>query len=191
MKVFKGVRKGATKAIEALTKVFGVDAVLYYPLYSNSKLHGFKDNDIVYKEETEDIRALIPALFRTGNRTLAALDPFHDDGERLLYAPDYALYPQYSKLVLQYDGSTHTFLINEVLEKKDDESGEVLLRKYVIVPDLTFNSDHGLEGLADTLADELLEHEYPEEDHLNQTLVAPQHDAKSPLIEIVPIKRVK
>lgn len=191
MKVFKGIRKGASKAIEALTKVFGVDAKLYYPLESNSKLHGFIDNDIVYREEPEDIRALIPALFRTGNQVLAALDPFHDDGERLLYAPDYVSYPRFSKLVLLYEGTTLTFLINEVLEKKDDETGEVIMRKYVVVPDLTFSAADNLEGLAATLEDELAEHEFPEDDFVSTPIVPAKNDDIEHTLEIEPIKIIR
>lgn len=194
MKIFKGVRKGVDKTIETLTKVFGVDAHMFIPESSNSSLHGFSDNDINYLEESEEVRVLIPALFRTQNKTLSTLDPFHDDGERLLYAPSYVSWARYSKYVLMYEGATHTFIINEVLEKRDDETGEVIFRKYVIVPDLTFNaadSDESLEGLAERLEDELEEHEFPEENHVDTALVPAQNDSKEPLFTIDPVKRAK
>lgn len=189
MKVFNGVRKSTDKAIEALTKVFGFSGDIYYPLEFKSKQHGFRDEDVTYRDEPEETTVLIPALFRDSNATLSKLDPFTEEGDRIMYAPSYINYPKYSKVIVRYDGKTSNWIINEVLVKKDDDLDTIIFRRYVLVPSVSHDVERAREELVDTLLEQLETPEEPEELNPSQNLTNEVPPTKSSEIEITPIKR--
>lgn len=187
MKVFKGVTKSTNKAIITLIKTFGFLAKIYYPIAFPNKQHGHLDDDVTYNETPVEEKVLIPALFRQGNKTLMALDPFAGEDDTSLYAPTSVIYPKYSKIIIQVDGIPSSWIINEIKELRGDNPDEVVFRKYLLVPSTSIDLDRSKDELIDALNEELADPEFEED--LNPEKDLTSAVSRDSAVTFSPVKR--
>jgi len=162
MKVFKGVKKGIQKSLIALNKLYGVDVEIYKPVQSNNISDGYKTNSIRYEENPYFIgKALVPYLFKTKTHSLDFIDDLFDDSEIIMYIPLNDPLIRYSKVKTIQKKGIENFIIDEILEIKDDE--QTLLYKYKLVPDTAIHSEDQDIVLNTIIKDNELEEKQPNE----------------------------
>jgi len=152
MKILRGLTKGVEKTISILTKLYGVQADIYLPVNYKDQSRGFVSNDIEYNDEPEfSQKILFPFIFKFKNKTMGVVDELFPDDDKVIYLyKDIMDLPKFSKIVFStIDGYTQ-FIINDVVEIKDDE--QIILRKAYLIPDMSFD-DENKEYLEERLED--------------------------------------
>jgi len=158
MKLMKPLKKGFKRAVKVLTKIYGIEADIYFPLSVNNLKHGVRDNDITYNEEAElSAKVLIPAFFKDKVESDPLGSDFENDGYYLYYT--LAEIPDYSKLVLKTPkNSIQNFQVVQFRGVSDDE--QLIYGKYELIPlskiDIAVNQEEfevALEHKEDYLED--------------------------------------
>lgn len=150
MKILKPIEKGYNKVVKVLTKQFGFEGDIYFPLAVNNLKHGFRDNDIEYNNEEPDIsqKLLIPSLLRAKeNSPLIVID--ENDGT-FLWVQNTLVLPELSKIILRNKtGVIQNFQILKRHTAKDDE--RIIYGKYELVPLTKIDVEINREELEDNL----------------------------------------
>lgn len=159
MKVFRPLKKGFDKAVKLLTKVYGVEADIYFPISINNVKHGVRDNDITYATEPDLSRkVLIPYIFKLNDEAELFSVDFENDG-RFLFIESTVKIPDYSKIILRKAKlDIQNFQVHRFKGIDDDE--QTIYGKYELVPltaiDIEANRDEFINDLEEQLSDEFM-----------------------------------
>jgi len=141
MRLLRPIKKSMNKAVDILSKQFGLTSDVYRPVKPVSTVHGYRDDDIEYEEEPyiRDKKILIPHVFNESQHFMSELDSLFDSDDIVAYVRNDDDISEFSKIVVKDSRYSASYRVDSVIEVGDDEN--IYLRKLKLVPVLTVDVD--------------------------------------------------
>ena len=151
MKITQLVGRAGYIAVKQLTRVYGVECDIYFPIKANNLKHGYRDDDIEYPlEANETVKVLIPALFRKRVNNDALIEDF-ENTDTFMYGPKNLDVPNYSKIITRLkSGKILNYKVDEIDAISDDEV-DLVFRKYKLIPVTSIDINRNREEFQDML----------------------------------------